>query len=136
MAHFSGDLGLKEEDIPLLQQEIAFITENCMVEALCLSTLTGYQIVFAALPTFQIDSDALSGLSGAMVMTAKTTMSQVFREGLTETIIRAGNGYCIIANAGRFVLVGAGHDVKEMMKTSKTFRVAAKRIEEKWPEVD
>ncbi len=134
MSHFSSDLGLTEADIPILQQEIAYITENCAVEALCLCTLTGYQIVFAALPSFQIESDSLAGLSGAMVMTAKNAIQTVFREQLSETIIRAGNGYCIIANAGRFVIVGAGHDVKEMMKTSKVFRIAAKRISDQYPE--
>ena len=128
MSLFSSDLGLTEADIPILQQEIAYITENCAVEALCLCTLSGYQIVFAALPSFQIESD-----SGAMVMTAKTAIQTVFKEELSETIIRAGNGYCIIANAGRFVIVGAGHDIKEMMKTSKVFRIAAKRIGDQYP---
>ena len=70
-----------------------------------------------------------------MVMTAKTALQSVFGEDLNETIIRAGNGYSIITKAGRFVLVGAGHDVKEMMKTSRIFRIAAKRIADNYPEI-
>ena len=136
MSAFSGDLGLTAEDIPALQEEIGYVTEHCEVEALALCTLTGYQIVYAAAPTFDVDSDALAGLSGAMTMTSKTTIQQVFQEELEETIIRADNGYCIITKAGRFVLVGAGYNIKEMMKTSKAFRIAGRRIGKRWPDTE
>ena len=48
-------------------------------------------------------------------------MTSLFEEPLAETIIRADNGYIVITNAGRFVIVGAGRDIKNLMNTVKIF---------------
>ena len=55
---------------------------------------------------------------------------------ISEAIIRADNGYVVVTNAGRFVVVGAGRDIKNLMKTVKVFRIAAKRIGENFPPLD
>ncbi len=86
-----------------------------------------------ALPTYTVDSDALSGIASALIMTGKMTMTSLFEEPLAETIIRADNGYIVITNAGRFVIVGAGRDIKNLMNTVKIFRIAATRIEANFP---
>jgi hypothetical protein len=129
-----GDIGLSEEDIPVLQQEIGFVVDNCAVEALALCTVTGFQILYAALPTYQVDSDALAGISGALTMTGRTAMMAVFQENLSEIIVRAEDGFCVTTGAGRFVLVGAGRNIPELMNTVKTFRIAAARIRKTFPE--
>ena len=129
MAQFGGDLGLGPEDIIKLEPEISYITSNTSIEAIALVTETGYQIAYAALPTYTVDSDALSGIASALIMTGKMTMTSLFEEPLAETIIRADNGYIVITNAGRFVIVGAGRDIKNLMNTVKIFRIAATRIE-------
>jgi len=134
MAQFGGDLGLGPEDILKLEPEITYITANSSIEAIALVTETGYQIAYAALPTYTVDSDALSGIASAMIMTGKMTMQTLFGESLAETIIRADNGYIVVTNAGRFVIVGAGRDIKNMMNTVKVFRVAAQRIEANFPQ--
>ena len=133
MTQFGGDIGLEPEDIMKLEPEIAYITENCNIEAIALVTETGYQIAYAALPTYQVDSDALSGIASALMMTGKMSMNSMFNEPLSETIIRADNGYVVVTNAGRFVLVGAGRDIKNLMNTIKIFRIAAKRVEINFP---
>jgi predicted regulator of Ras-like GTPase activity (Roadblock/LC7/MglB family) len=133
MAQIGGDLGLRPEDILKLEPEITYITSNTNIEAIALVTDTGFQIAYAALPTYTVDSDALSGIASAVTMTGKMTMNSVFNEDLSETIIRADNGYIVISNAGRFVLVGAGRDIKNLMNTVKVFRLAAQRIEAMFP---
>ena len=133
MAQFGGDIGLKLEDILKLEPEITYITSNTSIEAIALVTDTGFQIAYAALPTYTVDSDALSGIASAVTMTGKMALQSVFGEDLAETIIRATNGYIVISNAGRFVLVGAGRDIKNMMNTVKIFRTAAQRIEDQFP---
>lgn len=136
MTQFGGDIGLEPEDIMKLEPEITFITDQTNIEAIALVTDTGYQIAYAALPTYSVDSDALSGIASALMMTGKMNMQRVFNEPLSETIIRADNGYIVVTNAGRFVLVGAGRDIKNLMKTVKIFRIAAKRIETQFPSRD
>lgn len=135
MTQFGSDIGLNPEDILKLEPEITYITSNCNIEAIALTTDTGYQIAYAALPTYQVDSDALSGIASAMVMTGKMGMMNMFHEPLSETIIRADNGYIVVTNAGRFVLVGAGRDIKNLMKTVKVFRIAAQRIAINFPAI-
>jgi predicted regulator of Ras-like GTPase activity (Roadblock/LC7/MglB family) len=127
--------GLNPEDILKLEPEISYITSNTAIEAISLVTESGFQIAYAALPTYKVDSDALAGIASAVTMTGKMTMTSVFGEELAETIIRASNGYIVISNAGRFVLVGAGRDIKNMMNTVKIFRIAAQRIEDQFPPV-
>lgn len=133
MSQFTGDLGLGPEDIMKLEPEIGYITDNTNIEAIALTTETGYQIAYAALPTYQVDSDALSGVASAMIMTGKMAVTNTFGEPLRETIIRADNGYIVVSNAGRFVLVGAGRVIKDLMNTVKIFRIASARIEANFP---
>lgn len=136
MTQFGGDIGLEPEDIMKLEPEITFITDQTNIEAIALVTDTGYQIAYAALPTYKVDSDALSGIASALTMTGKMNMQRMFQEPLSESIIRADNGYIVVTNAGRFVLVGAGRDIKNLMKTVKIFRIAARRIANQFPSLD
>lgn len=135
MAQYGHDLGLNPEDILKLEPEITYVTTNSSIEAIALVTETGFQIAYAALPTYTVDSDALSAVASALIMTARMCMQSIFNEPIAETIIRADNGYLVVTNAGRFVLVGAGRDVKNLMNTVKVFRVAAQRIETNFPPV-
>ncbi|MHA1734439.1 MAG: roadblock/LC7 domain-containing protein [Promethearchaeota archaeon] len=131
---FGSDVGIREEDIALLEPEIAFVTSNSDIEAIALVSNEGYQIAFAAIPEYQIDSDALSGISSALLMTSKMAMNTVFGQPLSEILVRSGDGYLCVTNAGRFVLVGAGRNIKTMMQTVKVFRVAAARISATFPD--
>ena len=133
MSQFGGDIGLQPEDIMKLEPEITYITQNSNIEAIALISETGYQIAYAALPTYTVDSDALSGIASALMMTGKMGMQSTFSEPLSEAIIRADNGYVVVTNAGRFVLIGAGRDIKNLMKTVKIFRIAAQRIAVNFP---
>ena len=116
-----------------MEPEITFITDQTNIEAIALVTDTGYQIAYAALPTYTVDSDALSGIASALMLTGKMSMQSMFQEPLSEAIIRADNGYVVVTNAGRFVVVGAARDVQNLMKTVKIFRIAARRIAANFP---
>ncbi|GAB4325769.1 MAG: hypothetical protein Kow0069_31900 [Promethearchaeota archaeon] len=126
-------MGFSEEDLEKLEPEIAYVTSNSEIEAIALVSQEGYQIAFAAVPGYDIDSDALSGISSALLMTSKLAVEQVFGQTLSEIIVRAGDGYICVSNAGRFVLVGAGRNIKALMKTVKVFRVASARIAAQFP---
>ncbi len=131
---FGGDIGIKPDDIARLEPEVAYITANCEIEAIALVSDTGYQVAYAAIPGYNVDSDALCGIASALSMTAKMSVITMFQENLSEIIVRAGDGYLVISQAGRFVVVGAGRQIDKMMKTVKVFRVAAQRISVNFPE--
>lgn len=130
---FGTEIGLSEADIEKLEPEIAFVTENTEIESIALTTAEGFQIAFAAVPGYHLDSDSFCGIASALVMTGKSTLMSVFQKDLDEIIVRAEDGYIVVANAGRFVLVGASRLIKSMMQTVKVFRGAAERILSNFP---
>lgn len=61
-------------------------------------------------------------------MTGRSTIQTLFQEDLSEVIVRAENGYIIITNAGRLVIVCAGTVIDTLMKTVKVTRIAADKL--------
>ena len=61
-------------------------------------------------------------------MTGSSTIQTLFQEDLSEIIVRAENGYIIVSNAGRLVIVCAGTVIETLMKTVKVMRIAAKNL--------
>ena len=125
---FGTDLGIGPEEIEKISPQITFITSNADIEAIALVSLEGYQIAFSALPQYQVDGDQFCGLASALLMTGSSTIKTLFQEDLSEIIVRAENGYIIVSNAGRLVIVCAGTMIDTLMKTVKVMRVAAKNL--------
>jgi len=125
---FGTDLGIGPEEIEKISPQITFITSNADIEAIALVSLEGYQIAFSALPQYQVDGDQFCGLASALLITGSSTIKTLFQEDLSEIIVRAENGYIIVSNAGRLVIVCAGIIIDTLMKTVKVMRVAAKNL--------
>ena len=125
---FGTDLGIGPNEIEKISPQITFITSNADIEAIALVSLEGYQIAFSALPQYQVDGDQFCGLASALLMTGSSTIKTLFQEDLSEIIVRAENGYIIVSNAGRLVIVCAGTIIDTLMKTVKVMRVAAKNL--------
>ncbi|NHJ21427.1 MAG: roadblock/LC7 domain-containing protein [Candidatus Lokiarchaeota archaeon] len=125
---FGTDLGIGPEEIEKISPQITFITSNADIEAIALVSLEGYQIAFSALPQYKVDGDQFCGLASALLMTGSSTIKTLFQEDLSEIIVRAENGYIIVSNAGRLVIVCAGTIIDTLMKTVKVMRVAAKNL--------
>lgn len=125
---FGTDLHITKEDIEKISPQITYITSNADIEALALVSREGYQIAFSALPEYRVDGDQFSGLASALLMTGRSTMEQLFHEPLNEVIVRGKDGYVVVTNAERLVIVCAGTKIKSLMKTVSVMRVAAKKI--------
>ena len=125
---FGTDLGIGPNEIEKISPQITFITSNADIEAIALVSLEGYQIAFSALPQYQVDGDQFCGLASALLMTGSSTIKTLFQEDLSEIIVRAEDGYIIVSNAGRLVIVCAGTIIDTLMKTVKVMRVAAKNL--------
>ncbi len=122
---FGSDLGITNDDIEKISPQITFITSNADIEAIALVSFEGYQIAFSALPQYHVDGDQFCGLASALLMTGRSTIQQLFQEDLSEIILRAEDGYVVITNAGKLVIVCAGTVIDTLMKTVKVMRVAA-----------
>lgn len=61
-------------------------------------------------------------------MTGRSALQSIFQEDISEIIVRAQDGYMIITNAGRLVIVCAGTVIDTLMKTVKVMRIAAKNL--------
>jgi len=125
---FGTDLGIGPNEIEKISPQITFITSNADIEAIALVSLEGYQIAFSALPQYKVDGDQFCGLASALLMTGSSTIKTLFQEDLSEIIVRAEDGYIIVSNAGRLVIVCAGTIIDTLMKTVKVMRVAAKNL--------
>ena len=125
---FGTDLGIGPEEIEKISPQITFITSNADIEAIALVSVEGYQIAFSALPQYKVDGDQFCGLASALLMTGSSTIKTLFQEELSEIIVRAENGYIVVSNAGRLVIVCAGTLIDTLMKTVKVMRVAAKNL--------
>ena len=125
---FGSDLGIRDEDIEKISPQITFITSNADIEAIALVSQEGYQIAFSALPQYQVDGDQFCGLASALLMTGSSTIQTLFQEDLSEIIVRAENGYIVVSNAGRLVIVCAVTMIDTLMKTVKVMRVAARNL--------
>ena len=125
---FGTDLGIGPDEIEKISPQITFMTSNADIEAIALVSLEGYQIAFSALPQYEVDGDKFCGLASALLMTGSSTIKTLFQEDLSEIIVRAENGYIIVSNAGRLVIVCAGTIIDTLMKTVKVMRVAAKNL--------
>ncbi len=125
---FGTDLGIGPDEIEKISPQITFITSNADIEAIALVSVEGYQIAFSALPQYEVDGDQFCGLASALLMTGSSTIKTLFQEDLSEIIVRAENGYVIVSNAGRLVIVCAGTLIDTLMKTVKVMRVAAKNL--------
>jgi len=125
---FGSDLGITNDDIEKISPQITFITSNADIEAIALVSQEGYQIAFSALPQYHVDGDQFCGLASALLMTGRSTIQTLFQEDLSEVIVRAEDGYIVITNAGRLVIVCAGTVIDTLMKTVKVTRIAAKNL--------
>ncbi|TFG24488.1 MAG: roadblock/LC7 domain-containing protein [Promethearchaeota archaeon] len=125
---FGSDLGITSADIEKISPQITFITSNADIEAIALVSKEGYQIAFSALPQYRVDGDQFCGLASALNLTGSSTLQTLFQEELSEIIVRAENGYIIVTNAGKLVIVCAGTIIDTLMKTVKVMRIAAKNL--------
>ena len=125
---FGTDIGIKQEDIEKISPQITFITSNADIEAIALVSFEGYQIAFSSLPHYNVDSDQFCGQISAILLTARTTIENLFQEDISEIIVRAENGYIVIISAGKFVIMCAGTKIDTMMKTAKVMRVAGNNL--------
>jgi len=106
------------------------ITNHTELDALALVTREGLRIAFSAIPGYNINPDQLSSISAVILQGASEAVDKIGYDYLSECVIRGEHSYLVLAAAGRFFLIGASRELKNLSKIVTVFRFYAKKIEE------
>lgn len=109
------------------------ITQHTDLEALALVTREGLRLAFSAVPGYDINPDQLSSMAAVILQSSNEAVQKMGYDYLSECVIRGQNSFMVIAAAGRFFLVGASRDIKDMGKVVSVFRFYAKKIADAYP---
>ncbi|MHA1727954.1 MAG: roadblock/LC7 domain-containing protein [Promethearchaeota archaeon] len=128
-------MSLNAEEAEILAVYLGKITENTELEALALVTRDGTRLAFSAIPGYEINPDHLSSMSAVILQSASDAVKNMKNfDRLSECVIRAKNSFLVLAAAGRFFLIGASRETKDLGKVVSVFRYYAKKISESYPE--
>lgn len=109
------------------------ITQNTELEALALVTREGMRLAFSAVPGYEINPDQLASMSAVILQSSQEAVKNMGYDYLSECVVRGLNAFLVLAAAGRFFLIGASRDIKDLGKVVSVFRYYAKMIAESYP---
>jgi len=118
-----------------LSEFLGNITEHTDLEALALVTREGLRLAFSCVPGYNINPDLFSSMSAVVMKSGEDAIQTLEYKGLLEVILRGDNAFIILSNAGRFFLMGASRDIKDLGKIVSVFRYYAKEISKKYPKL-
>ena len=118
-----------------LSEFLGNITEHTDLEALALVTREGLRLAFSCVPGYDINPDLFSSMSAVVMKSGEDAIQTLEYKGLLEVILRGDNAFIILSNAGRFFLMGASRDIKDLGKIVSVFRYYAKEIAKKYPKL-
>lgn len=111
------------------------ITKHTELEALALVTREGMRLAFSAVPGYDINPDQLSSMAAVILQSSEEAVTNMGYDYLSETVIRGQGSFLVLAAAGRFFLIGASRDIKDLTKVVAVFRYYAKKIAESYPQL-
>jgi len=111
------------------------ITQHTELEALALVTREGLRLAFSAIPDYNINPDQLSSMAAVILQSGVEAVRKLGYDYLMEVVVRGKKSFLVLASAGRFFLIGASRDIKDLGKIVSVFRYYAKKIAEYYPEV-
>jgi predicted regulator of Ras-like GTPase activity (Roadblock/LC7/MglB family) len=127
---------LTEAEANTLAQYLAGITSHTDLEALALVTREGLRLAFSAVPGFDINPDVLSAMSAVILQAGYDAVNKLGYRNLLEVVLRGTTAFLLLAAAGRFFLIGASREIKDLGKTVAVFRHYAGEIAKSYPSLD
>lgn len=109
------------------------ITQHTDLEALALVTREGMRLAFSAVPGYDINPDQLSSMAAVILQSSVEAVERMGYNYLSEVVVRAKSSFIVLAAAGRFFLIGASRETKDLGKVISVFRYYAKKISESYP---
>jgi predicted regulator of Ras-like GTPase activity (Roadblock/LC7/MglB family) len=127
-------VSLDEKDAQNLSAYLANITGNTDLEALSLVTKEGLRLAFSAVPGYEINPDSLCAMAAVLLQSGFDSITRIGYNKLLEVVLRGKNGFLVISAAGRFFLIGASRNIRDLGKIVTVFRYYAGKIAETYPE--
>jgi predicted regulator of Ras-like GTPase activity (Roadblock/LC7/MglB family) len=128
-------MSLSEKDAQNLSAYLANITNTTDLEALALVTREGLRLAFSAVPGYDLNPDQLSAMGAVLLQSGLDSVSKIGFNKMLEVVLRGKNSFMVISAAGRFFLIGASRNIKDLGKIVTVFRFYAGKIAESYPEV-
>lgn len=125
---------LSQSDAEQLSGYLGNITQNTELEALALVSREGMRLAFSAIPEYHIDPDQLCAMSAVLLQSGIDSVEKIGYNKLIEVVLRGIQSYMVLSSAGRFFLIGASRNIKDLGKTVTVFRYYAGKIGESYPE--
>jgi len=125
----AGDVTLTTEqknELYTLLQEIVSYTD---MEALALVTREGLRVAFFT--ETDADPDLFAAIAAAVLSTGEMVVSRMTHgPEMWEVMVRGESGYTILANAGRYILIGASRESKSLGLAIRVLRKYAHSVAE------
>lgn len=118
-----------------LSEFLGNITEHTDLEALALVTREGLRLAFSCVSGYNINPDLFSSMSAVVMKSGEDAILGLEYNNLLEVILRGDNAFIILSNAGRFFLMGASREIKDLGKIVSVFRYYAKEISKRYPKL-
>ncbi len=126
---------LTQQEAQNLSEFLGNITEHTDLEALALVTREGLRLAFSCVPGYNINPDLFSSMSAVVMKSGEDAIQSLEYNDLLEVILRGDNAFIILSNAGRFFLMGASREIKDLGKIVSVFRYYAKEISKRYPKL-
>jgi len=112
-AIIAGDVALNEEQKSELYKLLQEIVKYTDMEALALVTREGLRIAFFT--ETDADPDIFAAIAAAVLGTGEMVVSRMEHgPEMYEIMVRGESGYTILANAGRYILIGASREASSL----------------------
>ncbi|NMC04969.1 MAG: hypothetical protein GYA24_07155 [Candidatus Lokiarchaeota archaeon] len=124
---------LTEDEANNLAQYLGQIISHTELEALALVSRVGDRLAFSAIPGTQLHPDMLCSMAAVLLQAGTQAIDRIGYKQLLELVLRGGNAFLVLSDAGRFFLIGASNKLSDMGKIVSVFRYYAKEISKAYP---
>jgi predicted regulator of Ras-like GTPase activity (Roadblock/LC7/MglB family) len=118
---------LSSEEAAQLSAYLSEITNHTDLDAIGLVSREGMRLAFSAVEGYEIEPDFLQA--------GHDSVMKLGFDKLLEVVLRGSESFMVVSSAGRFFVVGASKNVKELGKIVAVFRFYAGKIGERYPEI-
>lgn len=106
------------------------LTNYADLDAIAVVSKQGVKLAYFATEDSEADPDLMAAVSAALLMTGEMASSpeRLDLGELFEVTVRGAKGFCVLSQAGEFLLMGAAKDLTSMGLATTQMRKYAKEV--------
>jgi predicted regulator of Ras-like GTPase activity (Roadblock/LC7/MglB family) len=125
---------LSNEEAAQLSAYLSEITNHTDLDAIGLVSREGLRLAYSAVEGYEVEPDLLAAMTAVILQAGHDSVVKLGFDRLLEVVLRGKKSFMVVSAAGRFFLVGASLNVKELAKIVAVFRFYAGKIAERYPD--